>query len=307
MNARIRSFLPFALLALGPDLCGSTKAPAEASDETTDDGGSEVESSTGEPVSEGCGRSFPGNWFESYTTTWGGEGNRATLVVGGIEREYIIEIPDPYDPTIPYPLVVAYHGNNSRMDNAYGQRIGRTFENQAFVAYPQGLPGEGLDAIWLLQAESIDVDFFDALVDDVGARACIDRRRIFTWGYSRGGYFANLIACVRGDVVRGASTAAAGMPLEPEQCVGPVSQFIFRGTDDPVVPEIEPRLSKQAWLELNACSAATTPGYHPDCKVYAQCETDASVVYCETPGAGHVLHQDVPGMQEAAVEFLRSL
>jgi polyhydroxybutyrate depolymerase len=306
VNARIRSLFPLALLSLGP-LCGAPDDPPSSSEETGADGSSGSESSTGESVSEGCGRPLQSGWFAPYTTTWGGVGNRATLVVDGREREYIIEVPDPYDPEVPYPLVIAYHGNNSRMDNAYGQQLAHEFENQAFVAYPQGLPGEGLDAIWLLQAESIDVDFFDALVEDIGARGCVDRHRIFTWGYSRGGYFANLLACVRGDVVRGSSSAAAGMPLEAEQCVGPVSQFIFRGTEDPVVPEIEPRLSMQAWLELDACSDAWRPGYHPDCKVYAECETDSSVVYCETPGAGHVLHQDVPGMQEAAVAFLRSL
>jgi polyhydroxybutyrate depolymerase len=193
------------------------------------------------------------------------------------------------------------------MDNAYGQQLGREFEFQAIVAYPQGLPGEGLDAIWHLEAESIDVDFFDALVQHIGERACVDNRRIHTWGYSRGGYFANLIACIRGDVVRGSSSAAAGMPLETDDCVGPVSQFIVRGMEDPVVPEIEPRLAMQAWLELDGCSAQSTPGYHPDCKVFDACETDSTVVYCESPDVGHVLHQDIAGMQEAAVAFLRAL
>jgi polyhydroxybutyrate depolymerase len=307
VNARLSIIPTLGILAIGTPECTSTEEDPTADDEggeVTEDGS---ESSMIEPESEGCGQPLAGDWFAPYMTTWGGTGNRATLNVDGIEREYIIEIPEPYDPSTPYPLVIAFHGNNSRMDNAYGQQLGLEFEYQAFVAYPQGLPGEGIDAIWHLQEESIDVDLFDALVAEIGRRGCVDNRRIYTWGYSRGGYFANLLACVRGDVIRGSSSAAAGMPLETEDCVGPVAQFIVRGTDDPVVPEIEPRLSKEAWLELDACSEQSSPGYHPDCKVFDDCESDASVVYCESAGFGHVLHQDIPGMQQAAVAFLRSL
>jgi polyhydroxybutyrate depolymerase len=296
-----------ALAALGISPTCSTKVDDTASESADEEGSGDEGSSTGDPESPGCGHPLPGDWFVPYATTWGGEGNLATVVVDGTVREYIIELPEPYDPAVAYPLVIAYHGNNSRMDNAYGQQLGRAFEFQAVVAYPQGLPGEGLDAIWRLQAESIDVDFFDALVDHIGERACIDRTRIHTWGYSRGGYFANLIACVRGDIVRGSSAAAAGMPLETEDCVGPVSHFFVRGMDDEVVPEIEPRLALQAWLALDGCSEQWTPAYHPDCKLYDDCSSDASVVYCEVPGVGHVLQQDIAGMEEAAVAFLRSL
>jgi polyhydroxybutyrate depolymerase len=283
-------------------------AGADGADSDDDGGEAEAEeSSTGEPVSEGCGEPMPTDWFGPYTTIQGLTANRATVMVDGVAREYLVELPEPYDPDTPYPLVVAFHGNNSRMDNAFGQQLAREFEFQAVVAYPQGVPGEGIDAIWHLQAESIDVDMFDALVEQIGANACIDRKRIYTWGYSRGGYFANLLACVRGDVVRGSSEAAAGMPLETDACVGPVNQFIMRGMEDPVVPEIEPRLAMQAWLELNGCSGTSTPAFHPDCKLFDDCSSDASVVYCEVPGVGHVLHQDVPGMQESAVAYLRSL
>jgi polyhydroxybutyrate depolymerase len=267
----------------------------------------ESDASSGEPMSDACGQPLPSDWLGPYTTSWGGEAQRATFLVDGTQREAIIELPEPYDPAIAYPLVVAFHGNNSRMDNAYGQQLGSVFEFQAIVAYPQGLPGEGLDAIWRLEADGIDVDMFDALVDEIGQRVCVDRRRVHTWGYSRGGYFANLIACVRGGLVRGSSAAAAGMPLETEDCVGPVSHFFVRGMQDEVVPEIEPRLALQAWLALDGCSEQSTPAFHPDCKLYDDCTSDASVVYCEAPDFGHVLHQDIPGMEEAAVEFLRAL
>ena len=91
-------------------------------------------------------------------------------------------------------------------------------------------------------------------------------------------------------------------------CMTPVSAV--EGRNVTTIEGLSPDGShpvQKAWLELDACSDAWRPGYHPDCKVYAECETDSSVVYCETAGAGHVLHQDVPDMQEAAVAFLRTL
>ena len=277
---------------------------SESESETDDPTGSTTDDTSEEPTSPACGMDMQTDWFAPYTASWGGETHRATVDVGGTEREYIIEFPDPYDPNTPYPFVIGFHGFGGTMDNIFGQQLGREFDNQAIVVYPQGL---GATSGWSYAPSSPDIDMFDAILEQVENELCVDRTRIFTWGFSAGGYFTNVLACVRGDVIDGSSPVAAGMPLASLDCVGPVPQFIAHGDADTVVSVAQGQGARDIWLNLNGCSDTTVPHEtESECVRYEDCESGDPVVWCELAGVGHGVHQDM-GMEAPAIAFLRSL
>jgi poly(3-hydroxybutyrate) depolymerase len=170
--------------------------------------------------------------------------------------------------------------------------------------YPQGL---GATPGWSLAASSEDVALFDALVDQIENELCVDRTRIYTWGFSLGGYFTHVLACVRGDIIDGSSPVSAGMPLSSLDCVGPVPQFIAHGAADTVVSAGQGRAARDVWLNVNGCSETTVPHEtEPECVRYEDCDSGAPVVWCELAGVGHGVHQDM-GMEAPAIDFLESL
>jgi poly(3-hydroxybutyrate) depolymerase len=270
----------------------------------TDDGTGSAEPE--DERSSACGYPLDDGWLQPYTASWGGASFRGTVESGGMVREFLVELPDPYHPDTAYPLVASYHGHNGSMDSSLGQQLGRSFDYEAIIVHPQGRPGEGVEAIWGLYVDDPDIDFFDALVEDVGEHLCVDRRRIHTWGFSRGGYHANLLACVRGDVINGSSPAGAGMPVPWRECEDPVNQFIVHGAKDPVVAALEGRQATEDWLQIDGCATEPEAMDEPFCHQYAGCDNGRAVVYCEVPDGIHAHHQDL-GLQEAAVAFLRAL
>jgi polyhydroxybutyrate depolymerase len=154
--------------------------------------------------------------------------------------------------------------------------------------YPQGL-----DNTWDLVLGSADSAFFLAMLDQIGTELCLDMRSIFVQGTSMGGGMSNFLACAHGDLIAGSGPAASWFPIPPEQCVGPVPQFIVHGMNDPTVSFQSGVQARDTWLQLNGCTDTSAP-YDPDpCVVYDECSSGAPVVWCAHAG-GH----DQPGVHD---------
>lgn len=70
----------------------------------------------------------------------------------------------------------------------------------------------GADGLYVDWSEtSADLTFFDQMRDAMEKQYCIDHHHVFSYGFSAGGAFTNLLACERGDVLR-ARAAIASRP-----------------------------------------------------------------------------------------------
>ncbi len=135
----------------------------------------------------------------------GGKGGKtgtqaaAKITVQGTEREYRLVAPEGIGPKSPAPLLFAFHGLKDSKDlmPIYSQLDKLAAREKFFLVYPNGI-----DRRWqLLPERNGDVEFFDALYDELTSKYDIDLNRVYVTGMSMGAYFANLLAIQRSDKI----------------------------------------------------------------------------------------------------------
>lgn len=221
------------------------------------------------------------------------------VTAAGRPRSYTVSIPSAYDGKKSYPFVFAFHG--SGQDGFGAQRdfaFERDHEAEAFFVYPNGTSAWDIDD-WD-DAQNIDVAFFDAVLADLRRRYCVDDARIFVTGLSRGGFFANHLACHRGGVIRAVASHAAGGPLDPSgthvngqgnlACPGvPIPALVVIGDADSLAPDAD--FTRGHYHAANGCSNAAPSPLAP--LAPSPCVADdgcaQKVGYCRVPSLGHAL------------------
>ena len=153
-----------------------------------------------------------------------------SLNSGGAERTYYVHKADTI--SSPVPLVVVLHGgggNGKGLQETYGFKP--MIANGEFVAvYPNAGTGG-----WLPE----QVDFLDAVIDQVFARERVDRERLFVTGASRGGLMTFVMAAKSKHAIHAAGTVitsqmailARDYPIER-----PIDFAMIAGTEDPLMP-----------------------------------------------------------------------
>lgn len=111
------------------------------------------------------------------------------------------------------------------------------------IPYPQGLLANGLPVFDaglrdFSAAPRDDVDFARAIADGVASRYCLDRRRVYSTGFSNGARMSYRIACEAADLVAAIAPVAGVLSLDPGECnpTRPVPALAFHGTADVVAP-----------------------------------------------------------------------
>lgn len=223
-----------------------------------------------------------------------------TMDVDGTQREYVITLPDNYNPDTPYRLVFAWHymgGTAEGIANAsyYGLR-GRSGNSAIFVA-GQGLSNNGTTG-WP-NTNGRDVAFARAMYSELSSEYCIDTERVFATGMSYGGIMSNTVGCAMGDVFRAIAPIAGmgpGYGGFGAQCAGQVAAWIAHGNTDNIVPFSSGQASRDHWAEENSCSEMSSPTSPSPCVAYDGCDVGYPVHWCEFDG-GHT----IPGFASEAI------
>ncbi len=217
--------------------------------------------------SQGCGK--PATGTSTYV--------RRTLMIQGVEREYYLFLPKTYDPNRAYPLVFRWHGSTGNGISG-GLEIESASKENAIIASGSGRNGE-----WTYSATGPDVAFFDTMLSNLSDELCVDRRRIFSFGFSAGAYMSHLLACIRGNVVR-AIAPVAGALLGNNTCVGRVAAWMVHSIEDKAVPISTGMAARDRIAKANACAATTMPVAPSTCVAYDGCAPDLPVVWCQITG-----------------------
>lgn len=231
----------------------------------------EVVEGDGVVPSAGCGLAAAGT----------GAYEEHTLMVDGAARQYFLRLPESYDPERAYPLVVRFHGYTvvEPRGLAGGLEIEQASGEDAIVAAPSAA-----DNAWDFLVDGPDMSFFDALLVRLQDDYCIDTQRVFAFGFSAGSEFSALLACVRGDVLRGvAGSAAIGTYAPLESCGEPVASWLaYYSSDATAPPDPSGELMRAHYLELNRCEEPPAPEVVGDCTWYQGCAEGAPFTYCVT-------------------------
>jgi poly(3-hydroxybutyrate) depolymerase len=182
-------------------------------------------SAGGDPVkSDGCGK-----------TPSLKSGSALTISVSGSNRTYNLKVPDPYDNSKPYRLIMSYHWLGGTADNVSNGGVAKPYYglwdmaggSTIFVA-PQGLSNA-----WN-NSGGADVEFSRQLITLIESEFCIDKSRIFCEGFSMGGSMSYAMACGMGDVVRAVAVHSGGTMSGCAKHDKPVAYFMTHGTKDSV-------------------------------------------------------------------------
>jgi len=243
------------------------------------------------------------NSDECYLNT-----NAQTLVHDGIEREYIIYVPNSYDGTSAVPLLLNFHGfggSASEFINDADMRA-EAEANSFILVYPQGsclngashwnpCPIDGDN-----KSTADDVGFVEAMISEISSQYNLDMERIYAAGYSNGGMMAYGLANYKSDLIAAVASVSGTML----NCIGPTSHPMpvihLHGTSDGVVSyngsndwnSVQSTLDY--WTSFNntistpTINTDNTGGMTIEHYVYGQGDNSVSVEHYKYIGGDHV-------------------
>jgi hypothetical protein len=208
------------------------------------------------------------------------------IQVGDLMRSYTVRLPMNYDAGKALPLVLALHPNEtppSYWDGTSGDRALRTLlADKALLVLPHGRLNENNANDWRGDVP-LDLAYFDALIEEVESRLCVDLKRIFAIGFSGGGSFAGALACYRSDI-RAFAAGGAVIYFEEPECTGTAAAWITIGDEE----AIQGRLDYREFFRTDAGCSETTASVAPEpCVAYDCPDPKRPVHFCSHPG-GHV-------------------
>lgn len=214
-------------------------------------------------------------------------------------RDYIVHIPASVYPDTAVPVVFAVHGaGGTGMDMQVGSQFDVLADQDGFVTiYPNGGTGSGPWNVGrnacppggLISTTSDDFAYFEHMLDDVEQDQCINRKQVFVFGFSMGGYFSHHIGCQRGgDLVRAVAPHSGG--TYAGDCPGaPVPIMMLHGDSDSLIPLSCDETARDRWVERNGCAkdfdTIDITGGH--CEWSRGCPANGQVVLCIFNGLDH--------------------
>lgn len=226
------------------------------------------------------------------------------LTVNGITREYIIYVPENYNVTTAFPLLLSFHGLTSNMEfNHSYTNFDELAELENFiVVHPNGISNT-----WTVSAnDDTDIDFIVSLLNQLEEDYNIESNRIYSTGMSMGGFFSFSLACRLSDRIAAVASVTGSM-YQPaiNNCspVKPMPILQIHGTEDVIVQYSSVAGLLDFWTSHNNTDALPIISNIPDSDTgdgstveryeYLNGDNDVEVQHLKITGGGH----EWPGFQ----------
>ena len=206
----------------------------------------------------------------------------ASITHDGIQRDYILYIPELYDGNTAVPLVLNFHGygSNAAQQMFYGDFRDIADTEGFLLVHPEGTTFIG-DQFWNvgfpgLSSNIDDVGFTEALIDELATLYTIDLDRVYATGMSNGGFMSFLLACQLSEKIAAVASVTGSMTQDTfDDCNAqhPTPVLQIHGTDDGVVLYNGNNLSIPIadvisyWVDFNNCETTPTTTTLPDVDV----------------------------------------
>jgi len=245
-----------------------------------------------------------------------------TMVVDGIIRTYLLNLPPNYYEFSHFSLVIAMHGGggNAVQFESTSKLTDKANAAQFVVVYPEGVPSTGLLKARTWNAGGCceyardhnidDVKFIRMLIDQLVLNYKINPKKVYATGHSNGGMLSYRLACEMPEKV--AAIAPNGCTMVVKQACNPsrpVPVLHMHSVLDTRVPyqggigitkAYYPPLDSvfNVWSLNNTCT--TTAQVLVDDSKYrftqwSDCRNNASIHYYLTKDGGHGWPGGLPG------------
>ncbi len=163
------------------------------------------------------------------------------VFVDDVRREYHLFVPET-EASGSMPLLVLLQGGDAgSWPFAQQDRWEALAASQGFlIGVPVGYELPENEGAWQLNTDEShrqDIDFMQAMIDDIGERHAIDRRRVYAVGYSLGSMFSYELACQMSGRFAAIASHAGTMPIDPKACDPSrnVPLMHIHGARDPII------------------------------------------------------------------------
>ena len=251
----------------------------------------------------GCVKNDANNNSESgYSNT-----NSQTILYDGINREYLLYIPDSYDGTTSVPLMLNFHGFGGRASEYIIEADMRSLaESDTFIlVYPQGSYLEGYPH-WNAcptgggnKSDTNDFGFVESMIKKISSQFNVNMERIYAAGYSNGSMMAYGLANHKSELISAVASVSGGML----DCTGntshPMPIVHLHGTSDIILPYngsfgwSSAQSTLNHWIDFNNTttnpniSIENTGGMTIEHYVYGQGDNSVSVEHYKYIGGDH--------------------
>ena len=180
-----------------------------------------------------------------------------TMQIAGVARTYIVHAPTGLSNP---PLVFNIHGFNmsASSEQSYTQMDRIADRDKFIVVYPNALPNSSNQQSWDLTGPN-DFAFILAIIDTIDKKYHIDKSRIYSCGFSQGGFMSFQLACRYSDIFAAIAPTSGLISMGGSGACTlkrPVSMRLTFGTNDVATPA-QFMQSVATWLALDSCP--TTP------------------------------------------------
>ncbi|MBK8831086.1 MAG: T9SS type A sorting domain-containing protein [Saprospiraceae bacterium] len=201
-----------------------------------------------------------------------------SITFAGIQRDYILYVPEIYTPGEAVPLILNFHGYTS---NAFEQLNYGDFRPIAdtagfIVVHPMGTVDLLGNTHWNVGWGTSSVDdlgFTAALIDSLSAEYSINQDRIYSTGMSNGGFMSYHLACELSERIAAIASVTGTMNVnQPATCSPghPMPVMEIHGTADATVPYTGNFLfgttpaAVAYWVNYNNCESTPSITAIPD-------------------------------------------
>ena len=225
---------------------------------------------------------------------------------GNMERRYLLYVPTIYDGSMPFPLVLNFHGSGGDPEGqlAYSDFANLADEKNFVVALPFGEYRLWGSRSWNTTNDSDEVNdvlFTLDIISDLSKKLNIDPDRIYATGMSGGARMTSRLACDLDDVLA-AVAPVAGIQFPPEcKTHGGMPIITFHSKNDEVNPfehgknsppywtaGVEESLA--GWVDMNGCEEAPQIFSISDAVArlsWENCRDNAEIVFYLIEDGGH--------------------
>ena len=246
--------------------------------------------------------------------------SKHTVMVGDLERSYLLHIPPNLEVSTSAPAVFMFHGAQSYVTDFLPFGFKELSDEKGFIIVRPNGTTHHSDFPYALSwnagtccndpvEDNIDESaFIREILSDLESIVSVDPKRIYAHGYSNGGMLAYRLACEMSETFAAIAPYAGALIYSPCQPQQPVSILHIHGLVDRVVPfEGGSRLAGmlegfplgmdgiETWAQFNGCTETSqieTGNDDISHTAYTACDAASSIELILIQDQGH----DYPGL-----------